>query len=228
MKRLAVITAFFAALALSACATQSYTPPPMDGEQADVYFKYGLGGVAFGYNLGPGPGTLGDQISAKYGSRVRIAGYYQFQDQLYELLNHTPANIKVVIIGNSCGAVTAPFDAAQTKRTVDAVMGIQPSTDGCEGDFSGTNPIPSNVRFALDTYNPNCAETLGLGCQLYTATSKTKLTIVQRPDLHPALSQDSFNDVLSEMALVMSASSKFGARHGVTELLVRYHNQRIR
>lgn len=229
MKNLFQIAALAATLALAACAVGgAYVPPPQDGEAADVYIKYGLGGYSLGYNLGPGQGTLGDQIQSKYGSRVRIAGYYQFQDQLYQLIDETPASIKVIVIGNSCGAVTAPFDAAQSSRTVDAVMGIQPSTDGCEGDFSPTNPIPANVRFALDTYNPNCAETFGLGCQLYTAKAPTKLTIVQRPDLHPALSQDSFTDVLDEMDLVMAASAKFGAALEGTRMIVRYHNQRIR
>jgi hypothetical protein len=223
---LMAVAAIFLLIVLASCAA-TYVAPPQDDEAADVYIKYGLGGVVFGYNLGPGSGTLGDQIQSKYGSRVRIAGYFQFQDQLYQTINKTPARIKIIIIGNSCGAVTAPFDAAQSSRQIDAVMGIQPSTDGCEGDFSGTNPIPSNVRFALDTYNPSCPETLGLGCQLYTASPPTQLTIVQRPDLHPALSQDSFNDVLSEMNVVMSASAKLGAPHGGTKLIVRYHQQKM-
>lgn len=216
-------------LVLVGCAISGggYTPLPPDGEQADVYIKYGLGGYSLGYNLGPGTGTLGDQISIKYGPRIRIAGYYQFQDQLYQVINDTPAAVKVIIIGNSCGGVTAPFDAKDAQRIVEAVMGIQPSTDGCEGDFSSTNPIPSNVRYALDTYNPSCPETFGLGCQLYTAGPSTKLTIVQRPDLHPALSQDSFNDVLDEMAVVMSATAKRGMELGGTTRLVRYHGQRI-
>ena len=222
-------TAIALSLMLGGCATSGggYIAPPAGGEQADVMIKYGLGGYSLGHNLGPGSGTLGDQISAKFGSRVRIAGYYQFQDQLYQMINATPASIKVIVIGNSCGAVTAPFDTQQSSREIDAVMGIQPSTDGCEGDYSGTNPIPSSVRFALDTYNPSCPETLGLGCQLYTAGPSTKLTIVQRPDLHPALSQDSFNDVLDEMATVMSASAKLGAARGGTMMIVRYHGQRM-
>ena len=226
MKKLVVAIALCAVLA--GCGGGSYVPPPVDGEAADVFIKYGLGGTTFGAALGPGSGTLGDQISAKFGSRVRIAGYYQFQDQLYQLINGTPAAIKVAVIGNSCGAVTAPFDAKQASREVDAVMGIQPSTDGCEGDYSATNPIPASVKFALDTYNPSCPETFGLGCQLYTAGPSTKLTIVQRPDLHPALSQDSFDDVLDEMSIVLSASAKLGAQRGGTSMIVRYHGQRMR
>lgn len=223
------IAAAFLAGALAACGTTAaFQPAPSGGEQADVYVKYGLGGYFFGHGLGPGSGTLGDQIQRKYGQRVRLAGYYQFQDELYRLIDATPAAVKVVIVGNSCGAVTAPFDAAQSGRVVDAVMGIQPSTDGCEGDFSGTNAIPKNVRFALDTYNPSCPETFGLGCQLYAAGPSTRLTIVKRPDLHPALSQDSFNDVLDELAVVMSASAKLRAASGGTRLMVRYHGQRIR
>lgn len=228
MKQIAALA--FAGAIAGCVAAASYTPPPRGGEQADVWIKYGLGGITFGYALGPPSssyGTLGAEIAAKFGSRVRIAGYFQFQDQLYPQINATPASIKVIVIGNSCGAVTAPFDAIQSKRAVDLVAGIQPSTDGCEGDYSGTNPIPPNVRYALDTYNPSCPETFGLGCQLYTAGPTTKLTIVQRPDLHPALSQDSFTDVLDEMSVVMGASAKFGAPTGGTRMLVRHHGERI-
>jgi len=227
MKRLAVITAFCVALALSACATQSYSPPPLNGEQTEIVMEYGAGGDALSAMLGPGQDTLGDQIKTKFGSRVRIAGYWDWADySVLDTIKSFPSSKSVIVIGDSCGASVGPFLAAAVNRPILAVIGIQASTY-CP-TVGATDPVPSNVRYALETYNPNCAETFGLGCRVYTAGASTNLKIVQRPDLHPALTQDSFNDVLDELSMIFASSATFKVKHGGTQRLVRYHNQRIR
>lgn len=220
MRYLAII----AFVLVAGCTTQQYTPPPADGEQAEIYMEYGAGGDALSAMLGPGQGTLGQQITNKF-PQVRIAGYYDWTD--YSVLSAAaavPSNKSIIFIGDSCGGSIGSFLAAALQRKVLAVMGIQPS-DYCP-TIGSTDPVPSNVAYALETYNPNCFETFFLGCRVYTAGASTKLTIVQRPDLHPALTQDSFNDVLDELSMIFAPQAKFGGALG-SKMVVRYHGQRM-
>lgn len=178
------------ALSVAGCAhVTPYTPPPVNGEQAELFMIYGAGGDALSSALGPGTNTLGAQIQAKFGSRVRIAGYYDWTDySVNAAIAAVPASKKVIVIGDSCGGSVGPFDAATVSRQVE-IIAVQPSIF-CP-TFGYTDPIPNNVAFAEETYNPYFVETGGLGYRLFTAGPSTKLTVVQRPDLHPGLSKTS-------------------------------------
>ena len=216
------------AASLAACGTTSnYVPPPAGNERADIFMISGAGGQALSGALGPGGGTLGDQFQKKFGSAVRIVGYYDWTDySVIQTANAVPLSKKVVFVGDSCGASIGPFDAAAMTRPAD-VIGVQASVY-CP-TVGTTDPVPGSVSFSLETYNPNWDETGGLGYRLYTAGPQTELTIVRRPDLHPGLSQDFFNDAIDELGVILASSAHLGgSRHGGTTEIVRHHGQRIR
>jgi hypothetical protein len=226
MRKLVIVAAL--ASSLAACAsTSSYVPPPVGNERAEIYMIYGAGGQALSGMLGPGQGTLGDQITAKFGSAVRIAGYYDWTDySVIQQANAVPSSKRVIFIGDSCGSSIGPFDAAAMNRPAE-VIGVQASIYCPTIGF--TDPVPATTSFAEETYNKFLVETGGLGYRLYTAGPSTKLTIVQRPDLHPGLSQDFFNDCLDEISTILASSAKLhGGSSGGTQMLIRYHGQRIR
>lgn len=222
MKREIIIIAI--AVLLTGCADISrYVPAPVGNERAEIFMEYGAGGQALSGALGPGSGTLGDQIKAKFGSAVRITGYYDWTDySVIAVANAIPASKKVIIIGDSCGASIGPFDAAAMTRPAE-IIGVQASIYCPTVGF--TDPVPSTTSFAEETYNPSLIETGGLGYRLYTAGPQTKLTIVQRPDLHPGLSQDFFDDALDEIGAILASSASLHGRTGGTRMLVRYHGQ---
>lgn len=228
IKRLGVILLAFGLLAGCADAVAPPTASATYGtEQAEVLGIYGAGGVDLSANLGPGQGTLlGDQLPKKFGARIRVVGYWNWDDySINDYINAIPLSKMVIIIGDSCGASIGPFDAAAVHRPVTAVIGVQASY-WCP-TVGSTDPVPSNVAYAEETYNPNCLETGWLGCRVYTASKSTKLTLVQRYDYHPDLQQDFFNDALDEVSLVLSSSGALN-RSGGTQVLIRHHGQHMR
>lgn len=222
---------FAFALLLAGCAITAVVQPEPPGttEVLDLVGEYGAGGQGLSAMLGPGQGTLGAQIQAKFGSKIRILGYWNWNDySVNSVLAAVPASHMIGYFGDSCGASIGPFNAATQHRQVAVVIGAQASIY-CP-TVGSYDAVPKNVMYAEETYNPNCDETAGLGCRIYTATSATKLTLVQRPDLHPDLQQDFFNDALDELALVLDASEKLMGRYSVSggmRVLTRYHGQRM-
>lgn len=229
MKKQIAALAIGLALLVGGCAiTAVVQPQPADTtEVLDLVGEYGAGGQGLSAMLGPGQGTLGEQILEKFGSKVRILGYWNWNDySVNAVLAAAPANHMIGYFGDSCGASIGPFNAATQRRRVAVVIGTQASTYCPTSGF--TDAVPANVTFAEETYNPSWIETFGLGTRVYAATSATRLTLVQRPDMHPDLQQDFFNDALDELSIVLAQSATLKKPIGGTTELVRYHGQRIR
>lgn len=95
------------------------------------------------------------------------------------------------IIGSSLGAGAAPINAGYLyHEPVDFVGGFQPSdwdpvmhTDPETG--LRTVNVPENVKVALCFRNPDVVMTGGLGHAIYKASLPTKLTVIERNDIHP-------------------------------------------
>lgn len=119
------------------------------------------------------------------------------------------------IVGASLGAGIAPVIAGYLRpQVVHFVGGFQPSdydpvmhavsleTD--DGDLiTRAVMVPDNVRESLCFRNPVAAATGGLGHATYLVTDrdKTKLTVVNRPDVHPGdfgVAQDQMTDAIRQ------------------------------
>lgn len=243
IRKLILATSIVGALALVAC-TGGAPPLPLPGPsptptptpitaQADVFIKYGAGGYGLSPAMGPGPGTFGDRMRSRFGGKVMIVGYYQWTDAVAAQMSATPLNTKLISFGDSCGASAGPYDAAAVTRNVDLIGGFQPSIY-CGGGGGFTEPVPANVLNAIEVYNPSCISTGGLGCRLWTLASNFpagRLTIVQRPDMHPGVNVDSENDMLDKMAAVMAVGA---ARKALSTplnskpvVLVRHKGERL-
>lgn len=208
-------------------------PAPASHEIARVFIKYGAGGYALSPAMGPGAGTLGAKLQSKFGARVKIVGYYQWTDAIASLMASTPAAIKLVSFGDSCGASAGPYDAAAVNRTVDLIGGFQPSIY-CGGGGGFTEPVPANVLSAIEVYNPSCISTGGLGCRLWTLAANfpaSRLLIVSRPDMHPGVNADSEQDMIDALSAALAPAAKLKALRAPLgskpRLIVRHHGERI-
>lgn len=225
------------AIVASLCAcTTGPTPPPSPVipvvAKAVVLEKYGAGGQSLSSAMGPGAGTFGGRMQARFGSAVYIVGYYQWTDNVSSVIASVPATAMVMMFGDSCGASAVPYDAAGVSRSIALIGGFQPSIY-CGNGGGFTEPVPANVQNAIEVYNPTCVDTGGLGCRLWTLAPSfpaSRLTIVQRPDLHPGVNVDSENDMLDKMAMVLQGGPQLkGAprRGGQPHVVVRHHGERL-
>lgn len=124
----------------------------------------------------------------------------------------------VGIVGASLGAGASPVIAGYLdKKKVDFVGGFQPSDwdpvmhevsiqSGADVITRAVN-VPANVANAMCFRNPIIATTAGLGHATYVlapGNSATKLTVIERDDIHPGdfgVAQDAmFNRVMALIA----------------------------
>lgn len=195
----------FIALFLAACATSSGTVPVTDPSATSgthVRLMYGMGGEA----LSPGIDTIGAKAAQIPG--VTMVKLYDFTatQQIADEVNAEPLTVKEVIVGYSCGANAAPVVGAGITRSVDAIAVIQASI-WCVG-----TAISANVKFAQETYNPVCWQTIGLGCKLLDlgpGFNPNNFLVIDRPDCHPCADTDpnAQADVLSAITRVASGAS---------------------
>ncbi len=177
-----------------------------------------------------------DQIAARVAgipgiTRVII---YQFTDtqSAAAAISADPPNVKEVVIGFSCGANHSPDVAALTRHRIDLVAVIQVS-EWCDGSALG-----ANVRRAQETYNPNCADTGGLGCGRLTpgpGFDPGNLIFIERPDCHTCSDHDldAVSDIVLAVEAVVSpaAARRLTTRLGVgvpaaVRIITRHHGQR--
>lgn len=186
-----------------------------------VWGFYGWGDNAFGSSRGI------DQIAVRARLipgvvSVRVFNYTQTQQVANEIMA-SPSGDKTVLYGYSCGAnaITMFFNIPRRMN----IAGIQESL------WCGGYPLGSNINYAQETY-AGCIITLGFGCKRYVAGPgfTGKITLIRRPDLHPAADTDpdAQADVLSVIAAT-AGQPKLAARlrHGPRfQELTRYHGQR--
>lgn len=204
------LPALFLASTLAGCAAVAVggLPPlvPLPGnEQADIWIQYGVGGYTTSYGMGPGANSLAGLIQHTFGSTVRIIGFYQWTDDVASAMSAVPPSKKAMLFTYSCSASMGPLNTAKVTRAVDLLGGYQAS------EWCGGGQLAKNVRWAIETYNPNCFDTAGLGCWLWPQGPgfiPGHLTVVQRYDLHPYadLDPDAWNDSIGAMKRVLNPS----------------------
>lgn len=219
------IAAIVAVLGLVGCAGMT---PYLNGSATSgthVYLMRGMGPSVWSYGV--------DQIgaaAAKIPGVTKVAVYDYTQDQtIVDQIAADPPAVRVMVGGYSCGANTTTVVGAAVKRLIQMIAVIQASV-WCGGTY-----LTPNVLKVQETYNPNFAETFGLGAyqlQPGPGFNPANLTLIDRPDCHPCADTDpdAQNDVLDAIreATVMPLSARFGAALGAKpKMLVRYHNQRI-
>jgi hypothetical protein len=147
-----------------------------------LFAFYGLGG--------PWTSTGVDQIVAQarnIPNVTHIATYnYWETNRAARDINGVPSSDKIVLFGYSCGANSTTVVAAGVHRHVNTMTAIQQSI------WCGGTDVTNNTSYAQMTYNPNCWQTLGLGCKPYTAASgfNGRILNINRPDMHSYADED--------------------------------------
>lgn len=96
-------------------------------------------------------------------------------------IKQLPASDEIFVFGASLGANNSPVVAALVAPRRVSIWGFQASVWGAQ------YPVPKNVSFAHEAYNPNFAETLGLGFYEWTKGPgfDGKMVLTANSDLHP-------------------------------------------
>ena len=204
---------FFALCGCADMVSSFRTTPASAVVGTHVRLMRGLGGAA----LSPGVDQIG-AMAAKING-VTLVKVYDYTDtqQIADEVNAEPSSIKEVIGGYSCGANASPVAASGVRRTINMVAVIQASV------WCGGVPLGKNVLAAQETYNPNCAQTAGLGCKLLDlgpGFNPSHFTVIDRPDCHPCADVDpnAQADIIAAIRSVTSplASAKFSAARGIS------------
>lgn len=225
MKRLLVLPLF---LCLASCAgvTTYVDTAPDTGTHVRLLRTMG------GELASPGIDEIAAQEAKLPGvTLVKVYEYTQTQ-QVADEISAEPASVREVIEGGSCGANASPVAAAGTRHVIAMVAVIQAS-EWC----GGLTPLGANVLAAQETYNPDCADTLGLGCAIMTTGPgfpPSRFTVIVRPDCHPCafVNPDAQADMVDAVRSVTTASGRLALRVGKTpgriNFIVRHHGERIR
>lgn len=190
----------------------------------------GLGGAA----LSPGVDQIAALVAKLPGvTQVQVYEYTQAA-QIAAEVSAEPSTVKEVIGGYSCGANASPVAAAAASPRVIAMVAVIQASRWCGG-----TPLTPNVLKAQETYNPNCADTFGLGCKeldVGPGFDPANLTIIVRPDCHPCadVNPDAQNDIVLAVRSVTNASAakKFAAVRGrrvpgAVNRIIRYRGQPV-
>ena len=235
-RRLTCAGALTTLMLLGACsmmptAYPTVSSPPPSGTH--VRLMRGLGGAA----LSPGVDQIAASAAKIHGvTLVKVYEYTQTQ-QIADEINAEGLDIKEVIGGYSCGANASPVVASGVSRSIDMLTVIQAS------EWCGGVPIPKNVKRAQETYNPDCAQTAGLGCkelELGPGFNPANFTVIIRPDCHPCadVNPDAQADMLRAISSVANpapttlahsflAPSRAPARKHQVNRVVLYHGQHL-
>jgi hypothetical protein len=220
------------ALALINCA------PATAGTR--LFGFYGLGGQWFSTGID----QIADQARNIPGvTHIAIYNYWETQGAARDI-NNVPSSDKVVLFGYSCGANSTTVVAAGVHRHVNTITSIQQSA------WCGGTDVTNNTSYGQMTYNPNCWQTLGLGCKPYTAASgfTGRILNINRPDMHGYADEnpDAQADVLRAISWTANGTPPYihvghgglavrrgvkvvqrgvaMVKHGVQEI-VRYHGE---
>jgi hypothetical protein len=194
-----------------------------------VFLFYGLGGSL----TSPGMNTLGQELGGLPGVQVYGPYYYDQWQTVVTNMQALPPGMPIALEGYSCGVGSTAWAATAAGLSVALIAGIQGS------DFCPPTPLTPNIKAAAETYNPNCLETFWLGCATYTpgpGFNPGKITLVQRPDLHPYadLDPDALADMVAatEAAISASAAGALKIARGIgvpasPHILIRFRNQKL-
>ncbi len=127
------------------------------------------------------------QFSAKVAALGVDIGFSPYRDyqvsQIASDLNNAPADAILLVWGSSLGANNCPLVALYSPhRLIHGMWGFQAS------EYGAKVPIPGNVLFAHEVYNPNWAGTFGLGHYEWVRAAtnhRTNLYLSARFDMHP-------------------------------------------
>jgi hypothetical protein len=126
---------------------------------------------------------------------------YQVQEIAADLLK-APKDAIRLVIGSSLGANNCAVVAAYAPAVViHGIFGFQASSYGSK------QPIPSNVLFAHEFYNPLWIMTWGLGTQKWTlAPGNIRTSLVLTPEyaLHPGETTKAMNTFLAEIKRIIN------------------------
>jgi hypothetical protein len=153
-----------------------------------------------------GPVTDGGEreFSAKVAALGVEVGLSPYRDsdvnQIAHDFNEAPADAVLLVWGSSLGANNCPIVAAYTHRTIHGIWGFQAS------EFGAKVPIPNNVLFAHEVYNPSWLESMGLGHYQWVlahGNHRTNLYLSARYDMHPGETERSQAMFLAEMERII-------------------------
>jgi hypothetical protein len=115
--------------------------------------------------------------------------------------NAAPPDAILLVWGFSLGANNCNVVASYTHRLIHGMWGFQASDDGAKV------PIPSNVLFAHEVYNPSWLGTAGLGHYEWVIAPnnhRTNLYLSKRWDMHPGATERSQAMFLAEIERVIA------------------------
>ncbi len=146
------------------------------------------------------------EFSAKVAGLGVEIGQSPYRDyQVNEIITdfNTAAPDAILLLwGSSLGANNVPVVAAYTPhRIIHGAWGFQAS------EYGAKVPIPANVLFAHEVYNPAWPGTLGLGHYQWVravGNHVTNLYLSARYDMHPGETERSQEMFLAEMQRVIA------------------------
>lgn len=138
-----------------------------------VFISYGMGGAAI-ETWGSGERLLVERCK-KLGLDT-MNSPYQWSDVelICSQIERCPSDANIAAGGDSLGACEAPDIAMRIKqrikRPIKYLFGFQSSV------YGANVPVPSNVEFADNFYNPSWWQTFGLGYRQWTLAPGNKTT----------------------------------------------------
>jgi hypothetical protein len=157
-------------------------------------------------------GTVTDPGERTFSKKVKELGvdignspYPDYRvNQIAADFNAAPADAIRLLWGSSLGANNCPVVATDALHVaIHGMWGFQASEDGAKW------PVPRNVLFAHEVYNPIWLMTLGLGHYkwvLAPGNTRTTLVLSKKYDLHPGETEQVQAMFLAEMKRVIEAA----------------------
>lgn len=181
MRKLPALLLLLSLLVAPALSAAQDQPPPL----TRVWGLYGYGDNWHGTSAGID--QIAEQARTIPGVEfVHVLNYWETQRVVDEVME-SPADVRIVIFGYSCGAnsMTTIAKGLDGYRNVDTLAGIQMSL-WCGGDTLG-----GNVTYGQMTYG-GCGQTVGLGCKKLMANQAFNGVIlnIRRNDLHSQADND--------------------------------------
>lgn len=162
---------------------------------------YGMYGPA----TDPGEKTFTAMVKAIDPGRIDVGRSpyrdYEVQEIAADLLGASKNAIRLVI-GSSLGANNGPVAAVYAHAVaIHGIFGFQASSYGAR------EPIPSNVLFAHEFYNPLWPMTLGLGTykwELAKNNSRTSLVLTSEYAFHPGETPKAMAAFINEIKRIIN------------------------
>ena len=163
----------------------------------------------FGPLTDPGETVFTQMVVREFpGIDVGKSPYRDYEvNQIAADFNAAPDAIKL-LWGSSLGANNCSVVAAYTHGVIHGMWGFQAS------EYGAKVPIPANVLFAHEVYNPNVFATGGLGAYEWTlaaGNSVTNLYVSKRYDAHPGETSSVMAMFMAEMKRVVAAAQAVAA-----------------